>query len=187
MSEPFELPRSGIRTRGDGSCVLIMEAGSRWPAWIGPDAVSTLVLQGTREPALEFASRALHAIDQVRSTQGTMRTLVLAAGERTGEDVFTARCLVCRAAAASMEHRKPSLLVFSGHDDLPRDVRHELLSLAGALMMSISGTRIGIRVKLDEAAADDELVARAAGETARGESSGVFERASDESEIQEAV
>jgi hypothetical protein len=183
MSDPFDLPRSGVRVRGDGSCFLIMEAGSRWPAWIGPDAVSTLVLQGGREPALQFASRALHAIQQVRSARGTLRTLVLAAGERTGEDVFTARCLVCRAAAASMEHRKPSLLVFSGHEELMPEVRHELLSLAGALMMSISGTRIGIHVKLDSS--DDPRIERERIE--RCESSGVFERATDKTKIQEAV
>jgi hypothetical protein len=177
MTEPFDLPGSGLRARGDGSCLLIMEAGGRWPAWIGPDSVCSLVLQGTRESPLQFAPRALHAIEQVRSTRGALRTLVLAAGKTTGDDVFTARCLVCRAAAASMEHRKPSLLVFSGHADLEPRARHELLSLAGALMATFQGTRIAIRVKLDESMRE---------RAGCSESSGVFERAA-EIKIREAV
>jgi hypothetical protein len=127
-----------------------MEAGAHWPQWIGEDAVISLVLQGKREPAAELASRAIHAIEQLRSTRGELRTLVLAAGDHLGDDIFTARCLICRAAVACMPQRKPALLVFTGHDSLAAESRHELLSLAGALTLSLSGTRIGIRVKLDE-------------------------------------
>jgi hypothetical protein len=157
-----------------------MEAGSRWPAWIGPAAVGSLVLQAAREPTLEFASRAMRAIEQARSTHGVIRTLVLAAGPRVSEDVFTARCLVCRAAVASMEQRKPCLLVFSGHDKLPAEARHELLSLAGALTLSLPGTRIGIRVKLDDISAFEHVAHDP-------ERSGVFERADGDAIIQEAV
>lgn len=161
MAQAFDLPRSGIQVRGDGSCLLIMEAGARWPSWIGEGVVSSLVLQSSRESVSDFASRAIHAVEQLRSQRGALRTLVLAAGDRLGDDIFAARCMICRAAVACMPQRKPSLLVFNGHDSLGSEQRHELFSLAGALTLSLDGTRIAIRVKLDESPdayeADGEL------------------------------
>lgn len=127
---------------------MIMETGSLFPAWIGRDAVCSLVLQGASESAAELASRSIRTIREIRSTRGSLRTVVLAAGNRLGDDVFESRCLVCRAAVANMPARKPSLLVFDGHRGLSPEARHELLSLAGALTLQLAGTKVAIRVRL---------------------------------------
>ncbi|RPI59389.1 MAG: hypothetical protein EHM50_09275 [Lysobacterales bacterium] len=164
MSQAFDLPRSGIRARGDGNCLMVMELGSQWPEWISRDAVCSLVLQGKAESASELASRAIREIGVLRSTRGELRTLVLAAGENLDEELFAARVMICRAAVASTPARKSSLLVFSGHERLSITARHELFSLAGALNVLLAGTRVGIAVKL----CDEPVVVAP-------EQSGVFE------------
>lgn len=174
MSHAFDLPRAGARARSDGACVLVMEAGSRWPSWIARDALCSLVLQGPAESATELASRAIGAIELVRSTRGALRTLVLATAEGAGADVFEARVLICRAAVACMPARKPSLIVLCGHEELPPSARHELFLLAGALTPPLRGTRVGIVVKLD-----DE-------QERQPERSGVFERGDSGPRVREA-
>jgi hypothetical protein len=175
MSHAFDLPRAGIRVRSDGSCLMVMEAGSRWPSWIARDAVSSLVLQGRNESASELAARSIGAIDVVRSTRGALRTLLLAAGNALGVDTFAARVLICRAAVACMPARKPSLLVLCGHQALPPEARHELFSLAGALTGPLAGARVRVVVKLC-----DETPSVAP------ESSGIFERGDSGPRVREA-
>ena len=148
MSRVVDLPDTNVRTRTDGGSVLVMESGSPWPLWVPPTDVSSLILQGPNEQPTEFASRAISAIAQIHAARGVLRRLVLCAGSRIGDETFTARCLVCRAAAACMPQRKPAQIVFTGHPDLPPEARHELVGLAGALALELVGCRIEIRVKL---------------------------------------
>jgi hypothetical protein len=150
MSHAFDLPVTGARSAREVSCLLVMEPGSRWPRWLAPHSLSSLVLPGPREPVDQLASRAISAIHHLSSTGGALRSVVIAAGEGSDEGIFAARCMIFRAAILSMPRRKPGLLVFAGHRGLEAAARHELLSLAGALTQELGSSRIAIRVKLED-------------------------------------
>jgi hypothetical protein len=137
------------RSPDDRCCLLVMELGGRWPAWMAPPPASRVLVQAGQENVSAFASRVVRAVAAVCRDEQSLETVVIAAGwEKDHEQVLLARSRITQAVAKAMDGGPGSVLL-SAHDLLPEDVRHELLSTAGALAVQLAGSSIEIRVRFD--------------------------------------
>jgi hypothetical protein len=132
-------------------CLLVMESGSRWPAWLDAPPESRIVAQNADESIGEFASRVVRSIRAIRGTGRKLEQVVIAAGWVTDEEqALFARCLITQAAARAMD-ASGGTVALSGHDRLPESSRHELFATAGALAQQLAGSPIEVSVRFDSA------------------------------------
>lgn len=145
--------RRDLRTEADlePCCLLVMEIGSRWPAWLEAPPAGRVLAQDADEPPTEFASRVVRAIRAIRTQKQSVATVVIAAGwQGDGEQSLFARSLVTQAAARAMDGG-PGTVVLTGHDRLPDAARHDLMATAGVLASQLVGTAIDVRVRFETA------------------------------------
>ncbi len=137
------------RLGDDRCCLLVMELGGRWPTWMAPPPASRVLVQAGQESMSAFASRVVRAIAAVCREQQSLEAVVIAAGwAKDHEQVLLARSRITQAVAKAMDGGPGSVLL-SAHGLLPEEVRHELLSTAGALAVQLAGSPIEIRVRFD--------------------------------------
>jgi hypothetical protein len=99
----------------EACCLLVMEAGSRWPSWLEAPPASRVLAQNAEESASEFSSRVLRAIRSIQSLDQELDAVVIAAGwTADDEQSLFGRSLIARAAAHAMNGRAGTLLL-SGH------------------------------------------------------------------------
>jgi len=135
----------------DTCCLLVMEAGSRWPTWLEAPPEGRVVAQDAGESPTDFASRVVQAMRKVRASGQELDTVAISAGwVEDEEQVLFARSLITQAAARAMGDRGGAIIL-SGHDRLPEEVRHELFATAGVLAQLLAGTSIEVLVRLDPA------------------------------------
>jgi hypothetical protein len=189
LSPSSESPVSGRRPAGESAdpssgsieacCLLVMEAGSRWPTWLEAPPAGRIVAQNSDETPSEFSSRVLRAMRSIQNLGQALDAVVIAAGWTSDdEQSLFGRSLIAKAAARAMDGR-PGMVLLSGHDRLPESARHELLATACALANQLVGTGIDVRVRFE--------TTRTGPRTVRpSPTSGVFERAEPALESAEA-
>jgi hypothetical protein len=151
QTAPLPTAGSGLMASAasETCCLLVMEAGSRWPTWLEAPPEGRVVAQDADESPTDFASRVVQAIRKVRSAGHEIDTVAISAGWGHDEQqVLFARSLITQAAARAMGGRGGAV-VLSGHDRLPEELRHELFATAGALAQLLVGTPIDVVVRLD--------------------------------------
>jgi hypothetical protein len=141
-----------IERQNDGSCVLVVaEAGSAWTAWSGvclerPGDVAVIAQEPGEAPEL-FARRAAQRILRLIAGGFAPGTAVLATGSARDDATSRARVLIARALLRSLPDAERSELVLAAQDRFDAPLCHELFGLAQALLESMIGTRMVVRVQ----------------------------------------
>lgn len=129
--------------------IVAMEAGARWPHWfhgLDESGAKALVQRQTEdEEPEEFCSRVVERVKDI-SEHGSVHLTVLACNESTTATFLAVRYRIASALARCMARSGSGELVLTAEADIDDDLRHELLSLAGALCDDLHGTHLGVRV-----------------------------------------
>lgn len=144
--------------------VVVMEAGSGWPAWLGsPQAQegnSSALSQLTSETSSEFAQRVVGRVEELAS-KGRVGRAVLSCCEVREATVLSARFRIARALLRAMSPVGGELIV-SADTSLPDPARHELLALLGLLCEELPGTGLSVHLRFSENLAQSQTRLRAA-------------------------
>jgi hypothetical protein len=134
----------------ESCCLIVMETGSRWPAWLEAPPESRIVVQDPLESVETLTTRAVRVIEGLRAKGKRLHTVVIAAGRAIeGERALNARTQLAKAALAAMTD--DAGVVLAGNDGLPDRVRHELFTSAEVIAQSLAGSAIDVRVRFDAA------------------------------------
>jgi len=132
--------------------VVVLEAGSSWPPWLGeyqrhaPNSV--VIAQSAGESPHEFALRIARRSDEIGAGDAAIHAALLIV--RTGaldDESAGARKQVCASLLRVMVQKRQGELVLAADVGAGEDLRHELFALAGTLCDELRGTEVSVRVR----------------------------------------
>jgi hypothetical protein len=132
----------------ESCCLVVMETGSRWPAWLEAPPSSRIVVQDPLESSDALTGRALRVIEGLRAKGHRLHSLVIAAGRGHREaHPPSARSEVARAALAALA--PGATVILAGNEGLPAEARHELFATAEQITRLLVGTESSVRICFD--------------------------------------
>jgi hypothetical protein len=139
--------------------LIVLEQGASWPVWLadrGREAGSVVVAQSPLESESDFAQRVLRRVASVQadSDEELTRAFLVCNGSDDPER-NTARIHVARAVIAVMSEGEDGELVLTACRTAGSGrASHQLLALAGVLCEGLQGSRVTVRVRVDEPTAE---------------------------------
>lgn len=132
-------------------CVVVLEAGSSWPPWIGEyQAVapnSVVIAQAPQESPEKFELRAIHRLEEVMAGRATLRVGIVVSNASSVEAQLSERYGVCRMLVRAMAKSERAELVLAGDGGGSDQSRHELFALAGTLCDELRGSELSVSVR----------------------------------------
>jgi hypothetical protein len=145
----------------DDKILIVAETNSASESWtaIGPDErdEAVAIFQQFGEPDAEFARRAAARIRRLENARFRPRRAIFALRTRCSESASKARTLIARSLVAALCNAGGVELVLAAHSRLADSSRHELLGMVEALMFSLPGRPIDIRVEFSATASVQPL------------------------------
>lgn len=147
--------------------LIALEQAASWPKWLADRgremAGSVVVAQSPGESDSDFAQRVLRRVAAVQADdEAELTSAYLVSNGDEGPDQDSARIRIARGIISAMSGGSDSELVLTacrtagtGH------ASHQLLALAGVLCEGLKGSRVTVRVRLDEPMADSGIRRRA--------------------------
>ncbi len=127
--------------------LIVMEAGSEWPGHVRDSENIVAVGQGSHEGLVVRTRRTL---DLLRASGKRVRVAVLACSSAIDEAAVACRTQLSRDLLDAVTLTGFGRLVLSSAAHPSRQLRSQLLSLAGTLSHQVVGTTV--RVRFDEGA-----------------------------------
>ncbi|HEX3774559.1 MAG TPA: hypothetical protein VHV51_08845 [Polyangiaceae bacterium] len=131
--------------------VVVLEAGSAWPPWLGeyqklaPNSV--VVAQSGEESGRDFAQRIARRVDEIGASDAKIHAALLVSNGLLNEASVTARTAICKSLLGVMVQKRHGELVLAADAFATDELRHELFSLAGTLCDDLGGTPVSVRVR----------------------------------------
>jgi hypothetical protein len=123
--------------------LVVMESGSAWPGHIG-DSSNVVAFSQNGEKLLR---RTQEKLDALRRGQQDVRVAVLACNGQTDGEADGCRAQVARTLLAAVRGTTFGRLVLSASSSASLRLRHELVSLAGALSEELEGTTATVSLR----------------------------------------
>lgn len=139
------------------TAMVVMESGSDWPGQIDD---STHVVAFGQGPD-DLLRRTQDRLDAIGLRKRGVHVAVLACSAATGGAVAGSRAELARALLRAVRSTSHGRLILSANGRASRDLRQELLELAGALSSELRGSSATVTVRFLESPRT------AAGRTAR--------------------
>jgi hypothetical protein len=131
--------------------VVVLEAGSAWPAWLGeyqkhaPNSV--VVAQSAEEKASDFAQRIARRMTEIATSDAAIHAALLVSNGALDEASLAAREQMCASLLRVMVQKRRGELVLAADARAGDALRHELFALAGTLCDELGGTEVNVRVR----------------------------------------
>lgn len=140
--------------------LVVMEVGAGWPEMAGaqhaPNSVVEAQLVG--EAPEEFEARVTHRIE---SLDGPLVFGLIASNGNMDAVSVQTRAQIAREACRHMAAAKGGELLLVADEGVRDDVRHGLMSLAGALCGELGSDNVSVRVRFPETRAESGVVPKA--------------------------
>jgi hypothetical protein len=133
--------------------VVVLEAGSAWPRWLGeyqrraPNSV--VVAQSAEEASDVFAARVDRRMAEMRGGHESVHVALLISNGGTDDETVDARKSICSSMLKGMVAKDQGELVLAADVRASDEIRHRLLSLAGVLCDEVRGTDVAVRVRFE--------------------------------------
>ncbi len=127
--------------------LVVMEPGSEWPGHVGESA-SLVAFSQDGEKLLRRTQEKLHAL---HCGNQSVRVAVLACNEDTDGEARGCRAQIARILLAAVRGTGFGRLVLSASGRASLRLRHELISLAGALSQELPGTTASVSLRFNSA------------------------------------
>ena len=121
--------------------LIVMEPGSEWPGHVGVS--ENVVAIGHHDERL--LERTRQRLDSLRQRGDHVRVAVLACNEATDDASVASRKEVAQELASAVAATRFGRLVLSAAERASVQLRHGLISLAGALSNELRGTSVWVR------------------------------------------
>jgi len=147
--------------------IVVLEAGAAWPRWLGeyqrraPNSV--VVAQSAEETSEAVAVRVQRRMSEVSHGEETIHVALLISNGSTDDETLGARKLICSSMLKSMVLKAQGELVLAADVRASDDIRHNLLSLAGALCDEVRGTEVAVRVRFESSRPESGVMRSASG------------------------
>jgi hypothetical protein len=131
--------------------VVVLEAGSSWPPWLGeyqrraPNSV--VVAQSAEESGHDFALRIARRTDEIAAGDAAIHAALLVSNGALDEVSVAVRKQLCGSLLRVMVQKRQGELVLAADTRAGDDLRHELFALAGTLCDELRGTEVSVRVR----------------------------------------
>jgi hypothetical protein len=128
------------------TAMVVMESGSDWPGQVDD---STHVVAFSQGPE-DLLRRTHEKLDAIRRRERGALVAVLACSTATGGATAGSRAELARALLRAVRSASHGRLILSANRRASRDLRQELLELAGALSSELHGSSATICVRFTE-------------------------------------
>jgi hypothetical protein len=128
------------------AAMIVMESGSDWPGQVGDETNVVLPSDGS-EDLLHKTEEKLEAL---RRGNHSVRVAVLACNAAEGAGAAAARAELARMLFGTVTGALHGRLILSASAHATRQLREELLRLAGALTEGLRGRRATVSVQFTE-------------------------------------
>jgi hypothetical protein len=131
--------------------VVVLEAGSAWPPWLGeyqklaPNSV--VVAQSAEESGRDFAQRIARRADEIAAGDAKIHAALLVSNGALDDASVAARKQVCSSLLRVMVQKRHGELVLAAEALAGDELRHELFALAGTLCDELRGAPVNVRVR----------------------------------------
>ena len=146
------------------AAIVVMEAGSEWPAWIEVPEASVIAQEEAESPR-QLADRVIDHLESARARGAPVRFAVIACSERTDDGALAARRAAATAMLGTMAKAGGGRLLLSASKRSSGRARHALSSVATDLAQAWENAgvevcvRIGTEARAPSALADRHHVA----------------------------